>query len=718
PLCAMAGEALEEDMLLQKLRDSRRRFQRRMQELIEKYNQPFEDDPLVQMATLTYETPQGLRIWGGRLIKERNKGQIQDSPVRPVDRIDGPMQATAQGHERPAQGMHVLGADSKSSDVDATLDQDDPVAWAITPAAPQSPLKNELRRKYLTQVDILLQDSGCWEAADDRAGKDIVMALPPPLAAPAPPASGSDGGLSGKSPGDTAQPASSPRQWDPSRPCSTDLAIVPRNDSLPLLGTSSSSFLSSQSFGDDDICNATISDLYEGMLHSMSRLLSTRSSGIISTKTFIMQNWNSQRRHKCKRMNRTFCRGARRPQRGSRERPSPHSEPGKERGALRDCKNLLDVSCHNTSLKLRKAYLEVKPQVHKLDPSWKELQVLQVTPKKCSSLTYLDPSRTHHPDQENRFMKLKWLISPVKIVSRPTILPGHRENHQREIEIRFDKLYQEYCLSPRKPPPLTSLPNSWAVAVYKGGPESPRGHRGLETHRLSLPFSRVKSKRLNKAFETIGRKSMEVSGHLPKRDLSSLSQSTSPIWSPGHSWQTSVLHFQGNSYGIVRKSVSPSRAIPIPKIEPLGYGRNRYDEIKEQFDKLHQKYCPKLPVQMKAPLGTRASPHKASTKVRYQTKDLGKLNLDSLFQGSPKLSSSLPKCRRSLLGSGAIQAHPSAQVPCATGRGSQCPAKRLRLSDPCSYGRHIDSQDSSGGVGRAVFRPGEQDCCLWPDSED
>ncbi|KAJ8781620.1 hypothetical protein J1605_010878 [Eschrichtius robustus] len=55
----MEGEVLGEEALLRKLRDSRRRFQRRMQQLIEKYNQPFEDAPVVQMSTLTYETPQG-----------------------------------------------------------------------------------------------------------------------------------------------------------------------------------------------------------------------------------------------------------------------------------------------------------------------------------------------------------------------------------------------------------------------------------------------------------------------------------------------------------------------------------------------------------------------------------------------------------------------------------------------------------------------------------
>uniref|UniRef100_A0A4W2DTT8 Uncharacterized protein n=1 Tax=Bos indicus x Bos taurus TaxID=30522 RepID=A0A4W2DTT8_BOBOX len=62
----MEGEVLSEDELLMKLRDSRCRFQRRMQQLIEKYNQPFEDGPVIQMSTLTYQTPQGtnqLKSW-------------------------------------------------------------------------------------------------------------------------------------------------------------------------------------------------------------------------------------------------------------------------------------------------------------------------------------------------------------------------------------------------------------------------------------------------------------------------------------------------------------------------------------------------------------------------------------------------------------------------------------------------------------------------------
>nr|KAF6495199.1 Holliday junction recognition protein [Rousettus aegyptiacus] len=86
-----------EDSLLQKLRDSHHRFQRHMQQLLEKYNQPFEDAPLVQMSTLTYTTPQGLKVWGGKLVKKRSKGQVQDTKT--VGRGEGPAQATARGPE-------------------------------------------------------------------------------------------------------------------------------------------------------------------------------------------------------------------------------------------------------------------------------------------------------------------------------------------------------------------------------------------------------------------------------------------------------------------------------------------------------------------------------------------------------------------------------------------------------------------------------------------
>uniref|UniRef100_A0A8C9IWJ4 Holliday junction recognition protein n=1 Tax=Piliocolobus tephrosceles TaxID=591936 RepID=A0A8C9IWJ4_9PRIM len=675
----MESEDAEDDLLLQKLRASRRRFQRRMQLLIEKYNQPFEDTPVVQMATLTYETPQGLRIWGGRLIKERNEGEIQDSPVRPADRTDGSVQAAAQGPEFSSHRT-VLGADSKSGDLNATSDQEESVAWAFA-------------------------------YAGNRAGKDARVTPLPSLASPAMPAPGYCSRVSGNSPGDPAKLASSPREWDPSHPSSTDMALVPRNDSLSLQETSSSSFLSSQLFEDDDICNVTISDLYAGMLHSMSRLLSTKPSSIISTKTFIMQNWNSRRRHRCKsRMNKTYCKGARRSQRSSKENFVPCCEPVKDTGALRDCKKVLDIPCHKTGLKLEKAFLEVnKPQIHKLDPSWKELKV---TPSKYSSLIYFNSSATYNLDQENRFRTLKWLISPVKIVSRPRIRQGHGENRQREIEMRFDQLHWEYCLSPRNKPRRMGLPDSWAVNVYKGDPASPGGLQGLETCRLSLPSSKAKAS-LNEAFENLAKRSLEAGRCLPKSN-SSLPKAN-PTHSPARLQQTSDLHVQGNSSGIFRKSASPIKTLSVPDKEVLGHRRNRYDEIKEEFDKLHQKYCLRSPGQMKVPSCIGVSTGKASMDVRYQTEGfLGKLNPDPHFQGFQKLPSSPLGCRKSLLGSTAIEAHLSTCVAHATKRDHHFPAKRPRLK---SSGCQASSQGASDGVGNTV-RPGDQGSSSQHNSEE
>ncbi|XP_025786300.1 Holliday junction recognition protein [Puma concolor] len=562
-LRAMEGEPLGEDALLWQLRDSRRRFQTRMQRLIEKPG----SGPL---------KPSGLRIWGGGLVKEKNKEQIQ-------------------------------------------------------PAEPWSPLKNELRRKYLTQVDILLQDEGCLEGTGDGGGEDACVTLTPPLASPAGPAPGRRGRVSGESSGGPVKPAS--------RPCSADLAVVPRSDSVSLQGTGGHSFSSSLSFEPDNICDVTISDLYAGMLHSMSLLLSAKPSCIISTKTsFVLHNWSSRRRCSRSRVNRTHCRGGRRPHRASQERLPVRARPGRDRGALRDCENLLDASGQKTGLKLDKAFLEVnKPQVLKWGPSWKEFKELRsLTPQGRSSLPYGDSRAVCHLDQ-NRYKALKWLISPVKIVSRPRILPGKRGNHYREIEIRFDKLHQEYCPSPRKQPVLTSLPESSAVDVYGGGPASPRGPQGFETRRLSGTFRTAEAKRLNEAFEELGDRARGAGRCLQRRGSPPPLPETSPVQSPRRSEQT--LLFQGNnSLGILRKSASPNRPTSVAGMQPLSCVRDRYKEIKEKFDKLHQKYCQQSPPRTKALLRVGACPDKASLEVQYQRGTLGKLNPDSGFQSPPKLS--------------------------------------------------------------------------------
>ncbi|XP_058155844.1 Holliday junction recognition protein isoform X1 [Dasypus novemcinctus] len=649
-VCAMESESLEKAALVRKLQDSRCRFQRRMQQLIEKYNQPFEDAPLVQMTTLTYETPQGLRIWGGGLIKEMNTEQIQESFVELVNGINGPVQAA--------------GKDLRSNDFDATLDLEDPVAGVV-------------------------------RCTENGGGRDTRLTLSPSLASPAKTALGHYSDVYAKNLGHPIDSASSHGECGPSRPRSADMALVPRNDSLWLPGTRDGSFLNSQSFEAEDTCDVTISDLYTGMLHSMSQLLSAKPSCTISTKTLIVQNWNSRRRLRGKnRMNKTYCRGGRPSQRSSKKRAFPSYEPGKKVEVLRDAKNLLNASCHQTGSKLGKVFLEVnKPQIRKSDPSRKELRL---TPQKHSSLTYL----RHNDDQENRLMALKWLISPVKTVSNLGTRQGHRGNRYREIEINFEKLHQEYCPNPGKQPSLTYLPSSWGMDVYRGSP------KGSETQRLSITFP----KRLSESFENQGERSLEGGRYLLKSNSDSSLSKTDAAHSTSHFELTCNSLFQGGHPGVFRMLFSPSKAMPKPGLQALGGGRNHYDEIKEKFNKLHQKYCQKLPQQTKETLCIRHSPNKASTLVQYKKGDLGKFNPDPCLQGLQKLSS--PQCSmKSPWGSTPVKVLPSTCIAQASRRDHLAPAKRRRLSDPQLCGQWADCWNPSSVVSRAIPRPQEEAVC-------
>lgn len=607
------------------------------------------------------------------------------------------MQATAGGDELPEPGTQDLDVDSESSDVDATLHLGDSAAGASTPAVPRSPLKDELRRKYLTQGDVLLQDEGCAEY-DYGDGNGTHVTLVPSLAPPPRPAHGSCGRVSEDSP---FEPSAS------SRPCSADMAIVPRNDNVSLRETSGFSFSSSQSFVADDICNVTISDLYAGMLHSMSRLLSAKPSCVISTKTFIVRNWSSRRRHGCKsRMNRTYCRSGRHTQRGSQRGLVPRAEPAKEVGVLRERQNFGDLSSQKAGLKVEKAF----PEANKLQ-IWKEPKG---TPQKLSSLTYMSSSTTRHLDWENRLMTLKWLISPVKIVPRPRTLQGEGGNHYREFESKFDKLHQGYCPSSRKQLCLTYLPSSSSgVHTLRGGPVSPGGAWRLETHCPSQPFSRAKAKSLNVAFESLGKGAIEAGRRLPRSDSSPSLSEINPARSPGRSAPTAEL-FRGNHLGIL-KSGSLCNTVSVPGVQPLCSARDRYEGIKERFDQLHRKYCQKSPQRAKAPLCPGASPGKEGVKVQSQKEgSLGRLSPVSGFLGPRKLSSPQWSVRSSL-GSTTIEVHPSPWFELATRCSPQPQVKRPRLSDPQVCGRWAESQDPPRVVGRAVPSPREEAGSLQPD---
>lgn len=496
-----------------------------------------------------------------------------------------------------------------------------------------------------------------------------------------------------------------------SRLCSTDTVIVPRNDSVSLQETSGHSFLSSQSFVAGDICNVTISDLYAGMLHSMSRLLSSKPSCIISTKTLIVRNWTSRRRHGCKSrmnrtMNRTYCKGSKHTRRASQETLMPCSEPVKEVGVLREHQNFQDLSDQKAELKLEKVF----PEVNKLQIS----KEIKGTPRELSSLTYVDSSATHRLDQENRLMSLKWLISPIKIVSKPRLLQGEEGNHYRAFDSKFKKLHQEYCPTPRKQLCLSYLSSSSSsgVDMLRSDPVSSSSPQGLETHRPSIPFSKAKVKSLNEAFINLGKRAIETGSCLPQSDSYASFSKTDPTWSPSCSEPTADL--RENSLGIFRKSVALNKTFSVPGVHPLGSAKDRYSGIKEKFDQLHQQYCQKSPQQMKVSFCAEISPDASSVEVQNQKEAFKKLNPDSGLLGPRKLSSSLQGSIRSSLASSTIERHPSPWFELAASCRPQPHAKRRRLSDPQVCGRWAESQDPSRMMGRPIPRPREE-VCSSPD---
>nr|XP_034377467.1 Holliday junction recognition protein isoform X1 [Arvicanthis niloticus] len=666
--------------LHQHFKESRSRFQTLMQRLIAKYNQPFEDDPLVQMATLTYQTPYGLRLWGGRLLKKGDEEQTQV-----IDRIDG------QAPE----------GESQSSIADTSSEEEDWPSCNLTkrevsgdtgqhqPTVPENTLTTDLRRKYLTQRDILLQDAEYFKNAEKGGGKTTVMTWVPSVTSPVTPAPGCQDVMSAESFGSPEMSALSSRDQGPLYPCLADMTIVTRNDSS-LLETSSNS-ISNQSFEVDDICNVTISDLYDGMMHSMSRLLRSKPSCIISTKTHINQNWQLRKRLSRKhRMHKnTTCRHRSKPsQRISRKGSAPCSEPKKEARILRDYKNLLHVAPHKTGSELKSISPEGSNlQGHKLSPAWKELQVM---PQK-----HLDSNTVYHLEQENRVKALQWLISPVKMVPRPRMRPSQVEKWYREIKIKFDKLHQECCLSSRKRPRLTGPTESWATDMCRDGSKSPGSRQGVETLRLSSPFSREKTEKPGKAFEDLRGGSVKTNSCLLSIGPSpedSLSQS------PAHSQQRSGSLQEHNSEPI-RKAVWPSTAISAPCIGSPGYGKSHYDELKKEFSRLHQKYCLMSPQRVRATSCGRVSPMKAATAVPGETEHLKRLNPDSPFQSSQKWSMSPSWRIRILQDSAAVEARVSVQRASALVRDSQLSTKRRKLSYPVVCAHQSKSQDSSGAAG-------------------
>ncbi|XP_043855809.1 Holliday junction recognition protein isoform X2 [Dromiciops gliroides] len=256
-------------LLRKKLQDSNRRFARIMSTLVAKYNRPFEEDQLVHIATLTYQTPDGLREWGGRIVTQQVFQNIQTSLEKEGYNIDDMMQSTF--------------TDVKSNRFNVTsLQRDD---TSLKNDSLQSLPENDLDKKCMTRVDVILEDDHPRLIMFDSFGKR--KDLKPPVN---PSVKEGPKALPGCSHYGTPLKPTAPPRVAPVSPNQSLLAWRSRRNNV-------SCFLGDTTFEEDDSAqDLTLSDIYAEMLCSLCRCLPSQKLGLVSTNKYISKGWFPKKR--------------------------------------------------------------------------------------------------------------------------------------------------------------------------------------------------------------------------------------------------------------------------------------------------------------------------------------------------------------------------------------------------------------------------------------
>ncbi|XP_072496604.1 uncharacterized protein [Notamacropus eugenii] len=263
--------------LVQKLQSSSRRFASVMSALVAKYDHPFAEDKLVHIATLTYETPAGLRVWGGKIVTQAVFQNTQISLEKEGYSIGNMTQSTF--------------IDFESNGVDESLVQRNGDVILKNDSFLSLP-ENDLDKKYMTQVDVILEDDHPRMIMLDSFSKRRTQNPPKILSVEDNPKAllGCSSNGSRKNYGIPVKPASALQG-----PQNTRMVAVPPNQSLLVWRARKSS--SVRSLGDtasedeESAQDLTLSDIYAEMLCSVYKCLPSQKMGPISTKKYISKGW-------------------------------------------------------------------------------------------------------------------------------------------------------------------------------------------------------------------------------------------------------------------------------------------------------------------------------------------------------------------------------------------------------------------------------------------
>ncbi|XP_051855428.1 Holliday junction recognition protein isoform X3 [Antechinus flavipes] len=264
--------------LLNQLQANNRRFAHTMGTLVAKYDRPFKEDKLVHIATLTYQSEMGLKIWGGKRVSNEIFRNTQISLEKEGYSMDNFTESTS--------------TDDTSSGADITLVQRNDTSLWNEGFSLESLSENDLDKKNMTRVDVILEDDHprliMFDSFNKRKDPMILSAK-----------ESSEASLDSSSIGPRkdnrlsvtlTSPLRCPRGAGGAAACPNESLLAWRARRSRLSGC-----MGDVTWGDEER-ELTLSDVYAEMLCSLSKCLPSQKVGLVSTNKYISKGWFSKKR--------------------------------------------------------------------------------------------------------------------------------------------------------------------------------------------------------------------------------------------------------------------------------------------------------------------------------------------------------------------------------------------------------------------------------------
>ncbi|XP_072792368.1 Holliday junction recognition protein isoform X2 [Taeniopygia guttata] len=273
------------------LRRSEARFMATMSRILEEYNHPFEDDILVSMDTLTYDTPDGPKQWeqvSQKDVRKWRKKMFKRYSQRP--RITEISEEQSSGVEDEHSTVHQESSENPGVEISNTDEESDDVV-SVGRKFEGIHLQNliaddgQIFKKEMVPVDVIVQ-------GDERnIPKWITITTPVSSkshhsTSPGQKLLGCQAAVSRKKLELSNECSSSkyPQLQHSAVPISSNTTASPRHQPCPeLRKTSCDSILGEYQSADEEcsLSNTTLADLYPAMVETFTKLMKKHSQSIV-----------------------------------------------------------------------------------------------------------------------------------------------------------------------------------------------------------------------------------------------------------------------------------------------------------------------------------------------------------------------------------------------------------------------------------------------------